>query len=265
MPRICGGGDIIYPPPLLGSFRRNPILPTQRGDPARVAVPMIGRFRTTSLSYSNGADIVAAWPDISGHGRDALAISNGLIMKHNALAGYSSAVGDGTGGHDGFQYSFSAVPFFTNHNVWTMFMIVKVAVPGSFSAWASVSEATGDTTWRIGHETDMTVEIEKTFGASANTSSILSVGWHYVVLVAGSVTRVFVDGIEYATWLPGNSGNPQLTPTIFNFGTGWYQVFGGYPRFVGEMTEFILYDGAVTEADRKGNLEGYARKTYGLA
>lgn len=184
----------------------------------------------------------------------------GLIMKASALNGYPSGVGDNS--HDGFGYNMMG-PVFTDHNKFTMFFLVKITGVG-FSAWASVSEASGDTTWRLGHESDMTLEVQKTFAATANTANMITTGWHYVVHVQnGSVASTWVDGTQF-TWSP-NPGAATLTPTIYHFGSGWYQVFGGYPRFTGEIAEFALYDKAITDLERTTNLENYARQRYGLA
>lgn len=232
----------------------------QKHNGALRSIPkLIGLYTPNNLTFGTGNE-VDTWIDSSGYHRDAApdgSPGNRLIQRYDPII--RSAYVEGNGSREGNAFNMGGT-FLPDPQHYSVYAVVKWDGSSDFIFW-SLSESTGDTTLRLGINTTGHFKVDSTFAGSAVTANPITAGWHYLVyLKTGSnSSKLYINGKNFPlATLPS-----MVSPSIFHVGSGWYQVFGGYPRMVGSIAELGWWGRAINQNERL-TIEGHAKYKFQL-
>lgn len=204
---------------------------------------------------------IARWPDLSGHGNDAVqaSLTRQPTVQKNVVAGHPIARFDGNDWLD-------ADPLITTIPAAHSIIVVATATTGAVrTLWHGyVNPQLGERhTWTPAGLLTMDTEPAVAGVAHAETAVPSLMGtWHvvHVHMPATGYARFFLDDVEYApTATSGAMVSSPLTRLRVgaeNSATPFY--------WVGDMAEVLVYDHPLTDTERGTALDVYMSSRYGL-
>jgi hypothetical protein len=218
---------------------------------------LVGLYSPNSLNYGTG-NVATTWADTSGRRHDA---PDGTVIQRYDPAISSNYV-EGNGAREGFGYSLlgdhNLVPDYQQLTIYAVFRPT-----GSDTPFFSISESGGDTTWRLGFSSTGKIRLESTYSGLFESSKAYALNqWHYIVFIrkSSSTCEIWVDGKKD----PSVAGiMVSCTPWHYHVGSGWYQIFGGYPRMVGDLAECAWWGKRVNSNERQ-TIESHAQYKFKL-
>lgn len=222
---------------------------------------LVAIYKPQSLTDGTGNEI-SIWKDTGGRHFDADPIG-GTNLTQRYDPSIASAYAEG-GGNEGFGFTLGAdyPRYVADTQQYTIYAVFRPT--GSDDVFFSLSEATGDSTARFGFSASGKFRLSYTYAGNAETTQTYALNqWHYVVIIrkSGSTVEVWVDGKKSSlVTVPTTS-----VSTIYHYhiGSGWYQIFGGYPRMTGDLAEVAWWGKRVSTAERQ-TIEGHAKYKFKL-